>query len=289
MWRKRRPRRRPRCPCEPARSSAERATRRRRPTTQALDLDVDTVAASSATGIYLREADGGRSDHGGHGGRGERGHRGRGAERLRFEHDGRVARPARRDALEDLTTTSNGPIKLVAEAGTITIDGGAATADGGVSATARATCCWKPAAPIERRDRGRHGDQRHGAHHAGRGPARGRERGGDRQRRRGHGVLLSGEDTDIDAARDHGRRRHAGRSGRRHPPDGSDQQHRRRHRSDRRSGRGPVGHGDITTTSGDVLVQATAGSWTMDGDAPRSRRGRRRRAGPGGRRTSRWA
>jgi hypothetical protein len=93
---------------------------------QAIDLDVDTVAASAATGVYLREiAAGGaimvdtasavtvnvngvvRSD---------------------FDSSTTSVAETRTIAsLEDLTSTSNGPIKLVAENGTITINGGTNT------------------------------------------------------------------------------------------------------------------------------------------------------------------
>ena len=95
--------------------------------TQALDLNVDTVAVMSATGIYLKEiATGGAIQVG-----------------MAAAVTVNLASVVRSDfdsgttsvtqsrslaALEDLTTTSDGPIKLVAEAGTITLNGGADTA-----------------------------------------------------------------------------------------------------------------------------------------------------------------
>ncbi len=91
--------------------------------TQAIDLNVDTVAAVSATGIYLREiaAGGGITvdtasavtvaiD---------------GVRRSDFDSSTTsVVQSRSLTSLEDLTTSTNGPIKLVAEAGTITIHGG---------------------------------------------------------------------------------------------------------------------------------------------------------------------
>ena len=97
----------------------------------AIDLNVDTVAAASATGIYMREVSSGRAitvdtaaavtvniN---------------GVVRADFDSSTTsVAESRSRGSLEDLSTTSNGPIKLVAENGSITINGGADSA--GVSA-----------------------------------------------------------------------------------------------------------------------------------------------------------
>jgi hypothetical protein len=91
---------------------------------QAIDIDVDTVAASAAIGIYLREVAAG----------------GaitvdtasavtvniNGVVRADFDSSTTSVAETRTIAsLEDLTSTSNGPIKLVAENGTIEINGGA--------------------------------------------------------------------------------------------------------------------------------------------------------------------
>jgi|GEM_PF-2674968 len=98
---------------------------------QALDLNVDTVAATAATGIYLREISAGGAitvntaaavtvsiD---------------GVVRADFDSGTTsVAQSRTLTSLEDLTTSLNGPIKLVAEGGTITINGGANSA--GISA-----------------------------------------------------------------------------------------------------------------------------------------------------------
>ena len=90
---------------------------------QALDIDVDTVAANAATGIYLREvADGGSITVDS-------------ASAVTVNINGVVRADFRSSttsvaenriiaSLEDLTTSRNGPIKLVAENGTITINGG---------------------------------------------------------------------------------------------------------------------------------------------------------------------
>ena len=97
--------------------------------TNALDLHVDTVAAASATGIYLREiAAGGdiKIDT---------------ADAVRIDVEGvvrsnfsstttDVSQDRLLNPLEDLTTISNGPIKLVAENGTITINSGTAATVG---------------------------------------------------------------------------------------------------------------------------------------------------------------
>ena len=90
----------------------------------AIDINVDTVAASSATGIYLREVAAGGAievnttsavtvniD---------------GVVRSDFDSStSSVAQSRSLASLEDLTTGTNGPIKLVAEAGSIIINGGA--------------------------------------------------------------------------------------------------------------------------------------------------------------------
>ena len=95
----------------------------------ALDLNVDTVAASAASGIYLRElAAGGaiRVDT---------------AASVMVKIDGvvrsdfdssttSVAESRGRGSLEDLVTTANGSIELVADAGTITVNRGTPTTPG---------------------------------------------------------------------------------------------------------------------------------------------------------------
>ena len=90
---------------------------------QALDLNVDTVAASSATGVYLRElAAGGAIEV-------------NTAASVSIDIDGvvrsdfdsgttDVSEDRMLSSLADLTTGSNGAIKLVAESGTITVNGG---------------------------------------------------------------------------------------------------------------------------------------------------------------------
>ncbi len=101
---------------------------------QALDLNVDTVAASAATGIYLREVSAGGAIKVGT------------AAAVTVDIDGvlqsdfdssttGVSESRNVASLEDLVTSSNGPIKLVAEAGTITLNAGA----GGGSVSANGT------------------------------------------------------------------------------------------------------------------------------------------------------
>jgi len=94
----------------------------------AIDLNVDTVAATAATGIYLREVAAGQnievnSVPGGA--------PSVSARSVNFKNVPVSVSPEFRlpsaNSREDLTTTNNGPIKLIAEAGTITINGGTDT------------------------------------------------------------------------------------------------------------------------------------------------------------------
>ncbi|MEM6981083.1 MAG: hypothetical protein AAF539_15590, partial [Planctomycetota bacterium] len=91
--------------------------------TSAIDLNIDTVAARSATGIYLREVSAGGAvtvdivqsvivDL-------------ESATRSNFNSStSDVSQDRTLGSLEDLTTTSDGPIKIVAESGTLTVNAG---------------------------------------------------------------------------------------------------------------------------------------------------------------------
>ena len=232
----------------------------------------------------------GRRDRGEHGGRGDRRHRRAWCGATSIPAPRTCPKAARWDALEDLTTTSDGPIKLVAEAGTHHDQRRRGRRRRRVGPRHGRRAVGSPAAPISdvivnatvtsgsghiTLDAGQHVDVNAAVTVSGGGGTVYAAVG------RGHGHRRGG---------DHGRRRHADRSGHDISPDGSDQQHGGRHRSDRRSERGSVGHGRRDHHHGRRAGAGHGGSWTMDGDATiTAAAGGQRRAGPGGRRTSRWA
>ncbi|TWU03603.1 LamG-like jellyroll fold domain-containing protein [Neorhodopirellula pilleata] len=228
----------------------------------AIDLNVDTVAALSASGIYLRELAAGGSimvdaasavsiDI-------------EGVRRSDFDSGTTDVSEARSLAvLEDLTTSVNGPIKLVTENGRITINGGADTA--GVRANGTGDVLLEA--------RGTSSDVivnasiTSGTGHITLDADRSVEVS-ERVTTSGSGTIymVAGTDIDLDSSV-------TSLNGDILIEAGEDI----RQTALISSTAGEVGliaaqnvtqsnSGDITTTTGDVLVQASAGNWTMNGD-----------------------
>jgi hypothetical protein len=231
---------------------------------QALDINVDTVAANAANGIYLREVFAG------------------GAitvdtasavtvsinSVVRADFDSSITSAAETRtvaSLEDLTTSSNGPIKLVAENGTITIDGGANSTGVNTNGTG----------DVLLEARGLNSDlivnatTASGSGHITLDADRFIDVNATVTVSSGSGTVyvLSGSDTDVDAQVNSVNGDILFEAG-----------DEFRQTALIRSTSGDIGiiaansitqtaNGDVTTTSGDVLVQATAGNWTMDGGA----------------------
>jgi len=230
---------------------------------KALDLNVDTVAANAQTGIYLREiADGGaievnQAD----------------AVAVTIDDVQQVFFNSTDDeadegnsqiVLEDLTTDANGPIKLVAEAGTITVEGGITTPTSGVSAHGSGNVL------LEARTAGDvivNATVSSGSGHITLDADNDVDVNAAMTVSSGGGTVyvLSGVDTDIDAAV-------TTDTGDILIEAGDDI----RQTALVSSTAGDIGllaaqtvtqevDGDITTTTGDVLIEATASDWTMDG------------------------
>ena len=82
---------------------------------KAIDTSVSTLAASSAEGIYVQETNDITVDT-------------VTVSVARADFDsGTTSVPTAAETLEDLTTTTNGPVKLVSSGGTITVEGGTDT------------------------------------------------------------------------------------------------------------------------------------------------------------------
>ena len=97
-----------------------------------MDTDVTTLAAISADGIYVREANGLTVDA-------------TGDITVQQANFNSTLTPVVDASLSDLRTTDAGAIKVVVDAGVLTVNEGDADDDvaGGVVAPRAGTCCWK--------------------------------------------------------------------------------------------------------------------------------------------------